>query len=35
MTLSSARRHTDTVISVNGLAKTYGNHQAVFDVSPT
>jgi ABC-2 type transport system ATP-binding protein len=35
MTISSLQHHTDTVISVDRLAKTYGNHQAVFDVSFT
>ena len=35
MTPASASRHTDTVITVDQLAKTYGNHQAVLDVSFT
>jgi ABC-2 type transport system ATP-binding protein len=35
MTLASASHHIDTVITVDQLAKTYGNHQAVLDVSFT
>ena len=35
MTLSFAQRHSSTVISVDRLAKTYGNHEAVVDVSFT
>ena len=33
MTPASASHHTDTVITVDQLAKSYGNHQAVLDVS--
>jgi ABC-2 type transport system ATP-binding protein len=32
---TSPARHADTVITVNQLAKSYGNHQAVRDVSFT
>jgi energy-coupling factor transporter ATP-binding protein EcfA2 len=35
VTRSSAEPNTDTVITVDQLAKTYGNHQAVLDVSFT
>ena len=35
MTLSFAHRHAGTVITVDRLAKTYGNHEAVADVSFT
>ena len=32
---TSPARHADTVITVDQLAKTYGNHHAVSDVSFT
>ena len=35
MTPVSASHHTDTVITVDQLAKTYGNHPAILDVSYT